>query len=251
MRSAAGDCEATPPAGLKRCRASARTAWFRIGDRDLATHLHRTRLLRDGWTMAAIVRDIARAFGLETTLLPMSDDPVRTIVSTDSGDLPFQQYLVKHHAQPAVRGVRFEGAERAAPAPAVLEAIHGAEAIFIAPSNPLGSIEPILRVPGIREAIEASRAPRAAVSPIIGGVSLQPPAAEMMRGLGHDVSVAGVAAIYRGVIDTLIIDEDDASRADEVARHEVRCVIARTRMVDERSGHDLGIAALQAVGLTP
>ena len=225
--------------------------WFRIGDRDLATHLHRTRLMRDGWTLSSIVADIARAFGVTTTLLPMTDDPVRTIVSTDAGDLPFQQYLVKHHAEQTVLGVRFDGAASAQPAPGVLDAIRNAEATFIAPSNPIGSIGPILAVPGIREAIEASHAPRAAVSPIIGGASLQPPAAEMMRGLGYDVSVAGVAALYRGLIDALIVDEDDADSAAEVERAGARCIVARTRMADDRSRQGLGIAALEAVGLEP
>jgi LPPG:FO 2-phospho-L-lactate transferase len=139
-----------------------RETWFNIGDRDLATHLHRTLALREGHTLSEVASDIARAFGVGARVLPMSDDPVRTMVETDAGDLPFQRYLVERHARDAVRGVRFEGAEEAKPAPGVLEAIAQAEAIFIAPSNPIASIGPILAVPGIRAALEASRAPKVA-----------------------------------------------------------------------------------------
>ena len=156
-RSAAGGCAATRSAGWSRCARFGHETWFQIGDRDLATHLHRTRLLREGRTLSAVMAEIARAFGVRVRLLPMSDDRVRTIVETDAGDLPFQRYLVERHAQDAVRGVRFDGAEAARPAPGVIEAMRAAEAIFIAPSNPIGSIGPILAVPGVREAIAASR----------------------------------------------------------------------------------------------
>jgi LPPG:FO 2-phospho-L-lactate transferase len=225
-------------------------AWFQIGDRDLATHLHRTRLLREGQPLSAIVANIAAAFGVGVRLLPMSDDRVRTIVQTAEGDLPFQRFLVERHAEPGVRGLRFDGAAHARPAPGVLDAIAAAEAILIAPSNPVGSIMPILAVPGIRDAILASRAPKIAVSPIIAGRSLQPPAGEMMRGLGYAVDVADVAAIYAGLIDTLIVDETDAGRVDAVAATSIRPVVARTIMSDEASRIALAHAALAAAGIS-
>lgn len=223
--------------------------WFRIGDRDLATHLHRTKLLREGRTLTEIVAEIARAYGVRMRLRPMTDDPVRTVVETDAGDLPFQTYLVERRAQGAVRGVRFDGAAAAHPAPGVLDAIEGAEALFIAPSNPIGSILPILSVPGVREAISSSRAPCIAVSPIVGGRSLQPPASEMMAGLGYAVDVAGVAEIYRGLIDMLVIDEVDAADAGRVAAAGARPIVARTVMRDDTSRRALAAVVLAKAGV--
>jgi len=236
---------------LESLRRFGHETWFQIGDRDLATHLHRTRLLHEGRTRGEIVADIARAFGVDIRLLPMSDEPVRTIVETAAADLPFQRYLVKRHARDAVRGVRFDGIDDAQPAPGVLDAICGAEAILIAPSNPIGSILPILSVPGVRDAIVASKAPRIAVSPIVGGRSLQPPAGEMMTGLGHEVSVMGVAEIYRDLIDTLVIDEADDDDADRVAATGIRAVVAQTIMRDDAARRALAEAVLAAAGVSP
>ena len=223
--------------------------WFRIGDRDLATHLHRTRLLREGWPVSRIIADLARAFGVRATLLPMSDDRVRTLVATDAGELPFQEYLVKRHAADTVRGVRYEGTEDATPAPGVLEALQSAEAILVAPSNPIGSIAPILAVAGIREAIASARVPRIAVSPVVAGRSLQPPAAEMMAGLGYAVSASSVGRIYAGLIDTLVIDRLDAPVANDIAEHGVTPLIADTVMRDDASSRALAVAILDHAGL--
>lgn len=234
---------------LESLRHFGHDTWFQIGDRDLATHLHRTRLLNEGWTLSAIVADVARAFGVRVRLLPMSDDRVSTVVETDAGDLPFQEFLVHRHASDAVHGVRFEGAALAAPAPGVLDAIAVAEAIFIAPSNPIGSIRPILAVPQLRAAVLAARVPRIAISPIIDGRSLQPPAGEMMAGLGYHVDVVGVARAYAGVIDTLIVDTTDAARAGDVQREGARCVVAPTVMRDDASRQALARAALAAAGI--
>ena len=224
--------------------------WFQIGDRDLATHLHRTRLLNDGAPLSAIMADIARAFGVAVRLLPMTDQRVRTIVETDAGDLAFQEFLVHRHAQDAVHGVRFEGAAQAEPAPGVLDAIRAADAIFIAPSNPIGSIRPILAVPALRAAVLAARVPRIAISPIVDGHSLQPPAGEMMAGLGYPVDVVGVARAYAGVIDTLVIDEADATRASAVQAEGVRCVVAPTIMRDDATRRALAGVALAAAGVS-
>jgi LPPG:FO 2-phospho-L-lactate transferase len=224
--------------------------WFRIGDRDLATHVHRTRLLREGRTLSEIVNDVRTAFGVAVRLLPMSDDRMQTMVETDDGELRFQEYLVKRKAQDPVRGVRYDGAPEARAAPGVLEALGSAEAICIAPSNPIGSIGPILAIPEIREAIAGARVPRIAISPIIGGRSLQPPAGEMMEGLGYRVDVRGVADVYSGLIDTLILDEADAALARTAEETGVTAIVARTLLRGDDARRELGSAALHAVGIT-
>jgi LPPG:FO 2-phospho-L-lactate transferase len=231
---------------LESLRRFGHETWFQIGDRDLATHLHRTRLLREGRTLSYVMDDIARAFGVTVRLLPMSDDRVRTVVDTDAGALPFQEYLVKRHAADAVRGVRFEGIDGARPAPGVLDAIARAEAILIAPSNPVASIRPIVAVPGIDDAVASSAARIVAVSPIIGGRSLQPPAGEMMSGLGYAVDVTGVARIYVGLADALVIDESDAAHADAVDAMGIEAVVAPAVMRDDASRLALARAVLGA-----
>jgi LPPG:FO 2-phospho-L-lactate transferase len=234
---------------LASLRRFGHDTWFQIGDRDLATHLHRTRLLNEGAPLSEIMARIARAFGVDVRLLPMSDQRVCTVVETDVGDLPFQEFLVRRHAHDAVHGVRFEGAANAQPAPGVLDAIRGAQAIFIAPSNPIGSIRPILAVPALRAAVLAARVPRIAISPIVDGRSLQPPAGEMMAGLGYPVDVVGVARAYAGVIDTLIIDSADAAHAPAVEAEGVRCIVAPTVMRDDAARRTLADAALDAAGV--
>jgi LPPG:FO 2-phospho-L-lactate transferase len=236
---------------LQSLRRFGRETWFNIGDRDLATHLHRTKLLREGRTLSAAIEEIARAFDVGLRLLPMSDDPVRTVLETDGGDLRFQEFLVKHHAEPRVRGVRFDGAERARPAPGVLDALAEADAIFIAPSNPVGSIAPILAVPGIRDAIAATHAPRIAVSPIIGGRSLQPPAAEMMAGVGLPVDVTGVARAYHGLIDGLVVDVADAAHESALRAAGLRVLVTPTIMHNADSSEALGRAVASFAGLEP
>lgn len=226
-----------------------RETWFQIGDRDLATHLYRTERLRAGASLSECATEIAAAFNVRSRLLPMSDDRVRTVVETEADDLAFQEYLVERHATDRVTGVRFEGAENARPAAGVIEAISSAEAIFIAPSNPIGSIWPILSVPGIRDAVETSDAPCIAVSPIVGGRSLQPPAAEMMTGVGFTVDPAGVANAYEGLIDLLILDVKDEAQAGSVTSLGVRVVVARTVMSDDAARQELAAVALATVGI--
>lgn len=234
---------------LEALRRFGHETWFNIGDRDLATHLHRTRLLRGGATLSDAMRDIAAAFGVRARLLPMSDHPVRTIVVTGTGDLPFQRFLVERHASDAVRGVRFEGADRAHPAPGVLEAIAAADAIFIAPSNPIGSIFPMLAIPSLREAVAQRRQRCVAISPIIGDRSLQPPAGEMMAGLGFDVTAAGVARAYAGLIDALVIDPADARHASAIEATGAKVALAPAIMRDDASRRALALAALAAAGI--
>jgi LPPG:FO 2-phospho-L-lactate transferase len=235
---------------LEAIKRFGRETWFNIGDRDLATHLHRTRLMREGVPMTSIVADIAAAFGIDVRLLPMSNDRVRTIVETEAGDLPFQEFLVKHHAQPRVRGVRFEGASEASPAPGVLEALAQADAIFIAPSNPIASIGPILAIDAINDALAVSTAKRAAVSPIVGGASLQPPAGEMMSGLSHRIDAVGVGNVYRGLIDALVIDAVDAPLAPEVEALGIRAIAVNTIMRDAAASSQLARDVLDALEIT-
>ena len=198
--------------------------WFRLGDRDLATCIARTDLLRRGHTLSQATGEIARALGLPTRLLPATDDPLRTMIRTDDALLEFQEYFVKRGAQDPVREVIFRGAETARPAPGVLEAIRQAKAIILAPSNPLVSIGPILAVPGVREALRETRAgthpePRrriVAVSPIVGGTALKGPAARMLREQGLAASATTIAHLYRDFLDVLVIDDVDADLRPEI-----------------------------------
>lgn len=222
-------------------------AWFHLGDTDLATHVERTRLLRAGRTLSQVTETVARAFGLACRLLPMSDDPVRTLVATDAGELSFQEYFVRRQWQDEVRALRFEGAEAARPAPGVLGAIAGAEAVIIAPSNPLVSIGPILAVPGLRDALRATPAPVVAVSPIVGGRALKGPADRMMAALGHEPSAVGVARLYANFLNALVLDRQDDALAPAVEALGVRPVVADTIMRDASSRRALAKATLRAV----
>jgi LPPG:FO 2-phospho-L-lactate transferase len=200
--------------------------WFNLGDRDLATHLHRTRLLKHGRTLSEATRSIAGGLGVAPSVLPMADDPVRTRVHGPEGWLDFQEYFVRDKAQVEVREVRYAGAERARPAPGVLEAIERAEAVILCPSNPITSIGPVLAVPGIRPALMATRAAVVAVSPIVGDDAVSGPAGRLMAASGLPVSAAGVARAYAGWLDVLVIDERDRDRAPDVRREGASPVVA-------------------------
>lgn len=219
--------------------------WFRLGDRDLATCLYRTQELRTGRPLSAITAQIVRSFGLDVTLLPVTDDRLATMVRTPAGTLAFQDYFVRRRTEDEVLGVEFDGAAQAKAAPSVLDAIAGARAILFAPSNPFVSIGPLLAVPGVRAAIEAAKAPKIAVSPIVGGEALKGPAAKMFRSLGGEASAAGVAAHYRDLIDTLVIDTVDAAQADAVAAHGVTPLVTDTIMRGPREKANLARVALQ------
>ena len=206
-------------------------SWFRLGDRDLGTHLFRTQRLRDGATLHEVTAQVARSWGLRVTVLPMSDDAVRTMVTVpEHGELGFQQYFVQHQHAVPVSAVRFEGAERARPAPGVLDALRDAPRVVIAPSNPIVSIGPVLAVPGVRDGVERRRDDVVAVSPIVAGAALKGPADRMLRELGHEPSVVGVARLYAPLTATLVVDEADADSSDAVEREGVRCVVTRTVM---------------------
>jgi LPPG:FO 2-phospho-L-lactate transferase len=209
-----------------------RETWFRLGDRDLATHVHRTELLRRGATLSQVADDLRRGLGLELTVLPMSDQPVRTRVRTPEGWLPFQEYFVKRRALDEVMEIALDGVELAGPAPGVLEAIRAADAVIVCPSNPLVSIGTILAVPGVRGALRERSGGRVAISPIVGGGTIKGPADRMMRGLGMEVSAVGVAEAYRDFLDVLVLDEQDRDLAPRVEALGIRAVVTDTIMRD-------------------
>jgi len=204
--------------------------WFNLGDRDLATAIHRTRLLREGMPAHEVVADLARAWDLKCTILPMSNDRVETRVSGPEGELAFQDYMVRRHTEVDVTSIRFAGVESARPAPGVLEAIGSSRAVILAPSNPFVSIGPILAVPGIRNALATTKATRIAISPIIAGQVVKGPAAKMLQTLGHEVSAVGVAELYRGLIDVMVIDSQDRDLTSRVEALGMRCIVTDTMM---------------------
>lgn len=209
--------------------------WFGLGDRDLATHLHRSRLLREGHGLAQVTASIAGALGVAARVLPMSDQPVRTRILGPEGWISFQEYFVRDKAQTEVREVAYTGSETAAPAPGVLEALRDAEAVLVCPSNPITSIGPILAVPGIRRALEETSATVVAVSPIIGGEAVSGPAGRLMAASGLPVSAVGVARAYAPWLDLLIVDERDADLVPAVAAAGARAVAAPTLMTSREA----------------
>lgn len=219
-------------AALDMLRRYGEDTWFWLGDRDLATNLLRTARLRAGEPLSVVTRALAKALGIGATLLPMSDTPVATIIQTPDGELAFQDYFVRRRHQDVVTGVRFAGIEGAQPLPEALAAIAQADAIIICPSNPLLSVEPILRVGGLRAAVAASEAPVVAVSPIIGGQALKGPADRILEAQGFAVSPVGVARWYGALLDGLVMDQTDASLAEEVAAQGPRPLATQTIMRD-------------------
>ncbi|MFA9430078.1 2-phospho-L-lactate transferase [Egicoccus sp. AB-alg2] len=207
--------------------------WFTLGDRDLATHLHRTARLREGAPLSAVTDEIRRAFGVEVRLLPVTDDRVETRIRTRDGrDLHFQEYWVRERAEPEVTEVVLAGGADAEPAPGVVEAILDADAVLIAPSNPVVSIDPILRIPGVREAVHQTAAPVVGVSPVIGGRVVRGMAHRLLPAVGAQVSAAGVAAHYGGLLDGWVVDTRDGDAVAEVAATGVRCLATDTLMDD-------------------
>jgi len=184
-------------------------AWFSVGDADMATHVHRTRQLREGASLTDATAAMATALGITARILPATDDRCRTIIETDDGPLEFQDYFVRLRQEPEVRGVGFDGDPR--PTAAVLAAIGAADLVVIGPSNPLVSIGPILALPGVKAALASAMAPRVAVSPIIAGRALKGPADRMLASLGHEATALGVARLYQGLVDRFVIDEADAA----------------------------------------
>ncbi len=232
---------------LEAMRRMGAPAWFRVGDRDLATHLTRTHLLSSGRTLMQATAEIATALGVQSRILPMSDARVETRVTTPEGELSFQEYFVRERYRPEVHGVRFVGAEQASPASGVLEAISHAEAVVLAPSNPITSIGPILAVPGIRQALRETPAPVAAISPIVGGAAVSGPAGALMASQGLPVSASGVAQAYADFLDLLIVDERDSEAAEALRQSGLQVHCARTLMKTADDKAALAVALLELV----
>ena len=219
--------------------------WFNLGDRDLALHLHRTEALRAGRRLSEVTAEIAQRLGARARIVPMTDDPVRTRVLTPDGWLAFQEYFVRERAQPKVIDVTYERAEAAQPAPGVLEALTTADLVVVCPSNPVTSVGPILAVPGVVEALTATRAPVVAVSPIVGAAAVSGPAGELMRARGWPVSAAGVAMAYGPWLTTLVMDVSDRAGVAEVEALDVGAVAADTIMRDRDTERALAAVVLE------
>jgi LPPG:FO 2-phospho-L-lactate transferase len=221
--------------------------WFQIGDCDFATHIYRTRRLRSGATLTAVTAEIARSLGVRATICPMSDQPLRTVVHTPKGKLPFQTYFVRRHASDRVLRLSFDGEKTARPSPPLLKAIRAASGILFCPSNPFISIGPILAVPGVRQAIERRKCPAAAVSPIVGGRAIKGPTADMMASFRVEVSPLGIARHYHGLIDILIVDRADRGFAPEIEKLGIRAVVTNTVMTGMSEKRALARAAAHAL----
>lgn len=221
-------------------------AWFALGDLDLGLHLVRTEALRAGEPLSAVTARLAAALGVDATILPATDDRIRTWVETPVAVFLFQEWFVARGHRDEVDGVRFEGAENAGPAPGVIEALDEADLIAIAPSNPYVSIGPILAVAAIREALERRRAPAVAVSPLVGGRAVKGPADRMLARMAGGTSAAHVAGCYEGLIDALVLDEADADDAAGVEALGIRAVVTRTLMKDAEARRGLAKAVVEA-----
>jgi LPPG:FO 2-phospho-L-lactate transferase len=217
-------------AALEQLRRLSDEAWFNLGDKDLATHITRTRLLHEGNKLSVVTDRIRRALGVRSTIIPMSDDRVETRIKTARGEISFQEFFVKERSAPEVLAVRFHDAEKSRAAPGVLDAIAKADAVIVCPSNPITSIGPILAVPQMRAALEKTAAPVVGVSPIIGKVAISGPAHKLMSACGSDASAVGVAEAYAGFLDKLMIAQEDCGSSQQIDALGVKAVCADIRM---------------------
>ncbi len=237
---------------MEQLRGLGQDAWFALGDRDIATHLVRTELLRDGTRPTEAARRLQAALGLLPRILPMTDDPVRTRVRTDDGWLDFQTYFVRRHQEPTVHEVVFDGAADARPTWEVTTALRSAAAVLVAPSNPIVSVGPIMAVPGMAEALAEARrdgAPIVAMSGIVGGRALKGPADRMLASLGHEASALGVARLYAPWVDAFVIDNVDAELAPEIEALGVRVTVTDTIMSDDEARARIAGEMLAVAGL--
>jgi len=221
--------------------------WFHAGDRDLAVHILRSKLLAEGKTLSEVTAEIADKLGVKAHILPMSNSRVETRVGTPMGELSFEEYFVQRWFQDPVESIRFAGAADAEPAPGVIDAIVNADVVLLAPSNPITSIGPILAVPGVREALHKTRGRIAAVSPIVAGEAVAGPAGILMASQGLPVSVAGIAQAYHDFLDMLIVDVRDTEAADELRKSGLRVQVAKTVMRTAEDKAELASAVLSAV----
>jgi LPPG:FO 2-phospho-L-lactate transferase len=225
--------------------------WFQLGDRDLATHVVRTGILRAGGTLSEATRHLARGLGLASRLLPMSDDRVTTLVQVPGCTLTLEEFFVRERCRPEVEAVTYQGSQTARPAPGVVEALRSADAVVVCCSNPVTSIGPILAIPGVVDALRATPARVVGVSPIVGDGAVSGPAAKLLLARGLPATVGGVAQAYHPWLDALVIDHRDAARTREVERWGARPVLAEAVMRDHQAEIGLGRAVLAAAGLDP
>lgn len=207
-----------------------RDVWFRVGDKDLATDVLRTHMLSEGRTLTDVTQEFCAKLGVPSQILPMCNEPVQTLIETPEDTLDFQDYFVRRKHADVVAGVTFRGAEHAKMTSLVRQALEAAEAIVFCPSNPIVSIGPILAVAGVQGAIEKTKAPRVAVSPIVGGTAVKGPAGDMLRSLGHEVSPVGVAALYAGLLDGIVIDKTDEQLVPRIKELGMEVHVADTIM---------------------
>jgi len=225
--------------------------WFQLGDRDLAMHIARTRRLREGETLSQVTASLAANLGIGPAIVPMSDDPVRTMVETEAGVLDFQRYFVAEQCRPVARAIGFAGAREAKPSPGFAAALARDDlaAIVICPSNPYLSIDPLLSLPGVRDRLARLAVPRVAVSPIVAGQAIKGPAAKLMAELGASVDVVGIARHYQGLVDVLMIDEADRDAASAVEALGLRALAAPTIMTSPADRVALAKATLAVAGV--
>ena len=221
--------------------------WFKLGDRDLATHIHRTSLLKGGLSLSEATSKLCRSLGLDVKLLPMTNEKFETQIRTVKGTIHFQEYLVKRSAQDKVIDVVFKGAEKAQPAPGVIDSILNADTIILCPSNPVVSIGTILSVESVRNGLRETRAKVVAISPIVGGAPIKGPADKLMRGLGLEVSAYSVAYLYRDFLDVFIIDNMDRTERKRIEELGLRVITTNTIMKSPRDKVKLARAALKSV----
>ena len=232
---------------LEQLRRLGEEVWFNLGDRDLATHVVRTRLLRQGRKLSEVTDQIRRSLNVRSTILPMSDERVETWIRTADGEIPFQEYFVKQRWAPDVLGVHFAGAENSRPASGILDSFDRADAIIVAPSNPVTSIGPILAVPEIRRALQHSDAPVLAVSPLIGTAAISGPADKLMIACGRPPSVLGVAACYADFLDTIVVANEDRNMASAIEKLGIRVVPAEIRMPSPEAKKNLAQTILNGL----
>lgn len=219
--------------------------WFNLGDRDLATHIHRTYLIKRGLELSEATAEICRALGLKVRILPMTDDKFETRIVAERGSMHFQEYLVKRGAKDEVLGVEFVGTEKAKPAPGVIDSILNAEGVIICPSNPIVSIGTILSVKGIRESLRQTKAPKIAITPIIAGAPVKGPADKLMRGLGLEVSAFSVANLYKDFLDTFILDTADFEEKARIENLGIKVTVTNTIMKELKDKIQLAKVVLE------
>ncbi|HSO93378.1 MAG TPA: 2-phospho-L-lactate transferase [Candidatus Dormibacteraeota bacterium] len=222
-------------------------AWFQLGDRDIATHLYRTERLRQGAALSAVTAELASRQGVAARILPMTDQPVTTRLKTDLGDLHFQEYFVREATRPVVREIYWTGLESSTPGPGVLEAIRDARTILIAPSNPIISIGPILRVPGVREALVSAREKTVAVSPLIGGRAIKGPTVALMQAQGARPDALGVAELYRDIASGFVLDSVDGELSNSISGLGYRVATLSTMLDEVSEAIMVASAALEVI----